>query len=73
MTNNPDDSTLDDDVPAADAAEQQRPVEPTIEDTGLDVELVNENAGREANPADVMDQAIIVPLPEDDRDVDTGD
>jgi len=27
---------------------------------------------RDANPSDVIDQAIIVPLPDDDRDVDTS-
>ena len=27
---------------------------------------------RDANPSDVIDQAIIVPLPDDDRDVDTA-
>ena len=26
---------------------------------------------RDANPSDVIDQAIIVPLPDDDRDTDT--
>jgi len=58
-----------DDVPAADAAEQLQPVDDSAENAGLDLEGVADLPQRDANPSDVIDQAIIVPLP-DDRDDD---
>ena len=62
-----DDTALADDIPAADAAEQH-----SAEDAGLDPREVANLLQRDANPSDVIDQAIIVPLPDDDRDdVDT--
>jgi hypothetical protein len=57
---------LADDVPAADAAEQHQPVDDSAEDAGLDPEHVANLLQRDANPSDVIDQAIIVPLPDDD-------
>ena len=72
MTNCPDDTALADDIPAADAAEQHQPADDSAEDAGLDPREVANLLQRDANPSDVIDQAIIVPLPDDDRDdVDT--
>ena len=67
------DTPLADDVPAADAAEQQQPAAPSTEDAGIDLRFVANLLQRDANPADVIDQAIIVPMPDDDRDVDSAD
>ena len=64
-----DDNLLADDVPAADVAEQRQPVDDSAEDAGLDPEHVANLRQLDANPSDVIDQAIIVPLP-DDRDAD---
>jgi hypothetical protein len=66
-----DDTPLADDVPVADAVEQHQPAELSAEDAGLDPDYVASLVQRDANPPDVIDQAIIVPLPDDDRDVDT--
>jgi hypothetical protein len=63
-----DDTPLADDVPAADAAEQRQPVEMRADDAGLDPHWVADLLQRDANRSDLIDQAIIVPLPDDDRD-----
>ena len=63
---------LADDVPAADAAEQQKPADDNTEDPGFDLRCVADLLQRDANPSDVIDQAIIVSIPDDDRDVDTS-
>jgi hypothetical protein len=65
-----DDTPLADDAPAADVAEQRQPVDVSAEDAGLDPELLADVLQRDANPSDVIDQAVIVPIPDDDRDVD---
>ena len=65
-----DDTPLVDEVPAADAAEQRQPVDVHAEDAGLDPRCVADLLQRDANPSDVIDQAIIVPLPDDDPDTD---
>jgi hypothetical protein len=65
-----DDTALADDIPAADAAEQHQPAHDSAEDAGLDSRCVADLLQRDANPSDVIDQAIIVPLPDDDRDTD---
>jgi hypothetical protein len=65
-----DDTPLADDVPAADAAEQRQPVDDSAENAGLDPEHVANVLQRDVNAPDVIDQAIIVPLPDDDRDAD---
>jgi MerR family transcriptional regulator, heat shock protein HspR len=70
MTNCPDDTPLADDVDAADAAEQHQPAADSAEDAGLDPRCVADLLKRDANPSDVIDQAIIVPLPDDDPDTD---
>jgi hypothetical protein len=67
-----DDIPLADDVPAADAVEQLQPADVSVEDAGLDTRYVANLSQRDANPADVIDQAIIVPIPDDDRDADTA-
>jgi hypothetical protein len=72
MTIYVDDTPLADDVPAADAAEQHQPVDDSAEDAGLDPRCVADLLQRYANPSDVIDQAIIVPLPDDDRDADAS-
>ena len=67
-----DDTALADDVPVADAAEQRQSADDNAEDAGLDQRCVADLLQRDANPSDVIDQAIIVPIPDDDRgDVDT--
>jgi hypothetical protein len=71
MTIGLDDIPLPDEVPAADAAEQLQPADVSDEDAGLDTHYAANLFQRDANPADVIDQAIIVPIPDDDRDVDT--
>ncbi len=67
-----DDIPLADDVPAADGAEQLQPADGSVEDAELDTRHLANVIQRDANPADVIDQAIIVPIPDDDRDVDTA-
>ena len=52
-------------APEADALEQRLVVDPE-DDTGLDTNYVGALTDRDANAADVIDQAIVVPLPEDD-------
>jgi len=65
-----DDNPLADDIPRADAVEQRQPADVSFEDAGLD--FVADLLQCDANPSDVIDQAIIVPLPDDERDVDTA-
>ena len=51
--------------------EQHQPADVSVEDAGLDPRHAANLIQRDANPADVIDQAI-VPIPDDDRDVDTA-
>ena len=71
MTINPDHGPLADDIPAADAVELQQPADVSVEDAGLDPGYVTNLLHCDANPSDVIDRAIIVPLPDDDRAIDT--
>jgi hypothetical protein len=64
MTNCPED------ISAADAAEQRQPAADSAEDAGLDPRCVADLLQRDANPSDVIDQAIIVPFPDDDSNTD---
>ena len=73
MTNYLDDISLADDVPTADAPEQRQSAEVSAEDAGLDTRYVANLTQRDANPADVIDQAIIVPILDDDRDANTAE
>jgi hypothetical protein len=66
------DNPLADDVPEADATEQRQPANVSVEDAGLDTGYLANLIQRDANPSDVIDQATIVPLPDDDRDLDTA-
>ena len=68
MTINFDINPMPDEAPVADAIEQHQPTDPSAEDTGLDPEHLTDLTQRDANPSDVIDQAITVPLPDDDRD-----
>ncbi|WP_375484019.1 hypothetical protein [uncultured Mycobacterium sp.] len=54
-----------DETPEADAIDQHRTVE-IGDEIQLDTDYVADIGDREANEADVIDQATIVPLPEDD-------
>jgi hypothetical protein len=64
------DIELRDDVPVPDAVEQQQRAGDTADEGDLDRQLLAEPLDHDANPADLVDQAIIVPLPDDDRDAD---
>ena len=55
------------DLPEADVAEQQTPVDSTAEPV-LDVDYLQDRSEAEADPADLAEQAVDVPVPEDDRD-----
>lgn len=56
-----------DEVPEADAVEQQQPADFPY-DTDLDTpDLTTTN--REANEADLIEQALEVPVPDDERDL----
>ncbi|KAA8963421.1 hypothetical protein [Mycobacterium sp.] len=52
-------------VPEADVADQRHAVD-SEDETGLDTSYVADIATREANPADLIDQAIVVPVPHED-------
>ncbi|KZS82767.1 hypothetical protein [Mycobacterium persicum] len=58
-----------DQIPEADAAEQHRTVD-FDDEAGLDTAYLSDAADREANEADVIDQAYIVPVSDDDADLD---
>ncbi len=58
-------TALPEDAPEADAMEQRLVVD-AEDDTGLDPNHVDALSEQDANPADVIDQAIVVPVPEDD-------
>ncbi|OMC15234.1 hypothetical protein [Mycobacterium colombiense] len=57
-----------DEAPEGDAVEQSRPID-FDDETGLDTDYVAAAGDREANEADVIEQAYIVPT-ENDRDDD---
>jgi hypothetical protein len=71
MTINPQDNLLAAEVPVADAVEQQQPDALDADDAGLDPEYVTDRLQTDANTVDVIDQAIAVPLPDDERDGDS--
>jgi hypothetical protein len=59
---------LPDETPEADLVEQLTPADTDVEDEGLDpTHLTN---ATDANEADLIDQAISVPLPADDYQID---
>ena len=70
MMINFDTNAMPDEVPVADAVEQHQPTDLSAEYAGLDPEHLTDLLQRDANPSDVIDQAITVPLPDDDRNGD---
>ncbi|OBF96266.1 hypothetical protein A5790_06200 [Mycobacterium sp. 852002-51152_SCH6134967] len=64
---NAEDVPLPEDKPEADVAEQQIPVDPTVDEAGLDPTHIANRSDAEANLADLIDQAISVPVPDDDH------
>ena len=66
---NAEDVPLTEDKPEADVAEQQIPVDPTLDEAGLDPTHIANRSDAEANLADLIDQAISVPLSDDDHPV----
>jgi hypothetical protein len=60
-----DNNARPDEAPEADAMEQRLEVAEE-DDTGLDIGDGDALSDREANPADVIEQSIVVPDPEDD-------
>jgi len=72
MMINSEDHPLAAEVPVADAVEQQQPDALDVDDAGLDAEYVADRLQIDANTVDVIDQAIAVPLPGDERGGDIG-
>ena len=66
---NAEDVPLTEDTPEADVAEQQIPVDLTVDEAGLDPTHIANRSDAEANLADLIDQAISVPLSDDDHPV----
>lgn len=58
-----------DDAPEADLAEQRIAADATDEEAGLDLDRLADIVEIDANPADVIDQAISIPLPADDYEI----
>ncbi|WP_234807418.1 hypothetical protein [Mycolicibacter senuensis] len=58
-----------DDIPEADRAEQSLAADAGDQDDGLDPAHLENIDELDANPADVIEQAISVPLPHDDYDI----
>jgi hypothetical protein len=70
MATDAEDHRLADDVPVADAVEQLQPAILDAEEVGLDPKHVEDRLQADADTFDVIDQAIAVPLPDDQREVD---
>jgi len=66
---NAEDVPLTEDKPEADVAEQQIPVDLTVDEAELDPTHIANRSDVEANLADLIDQAISVPLSDDDHPV----
>ena len=66
---NAEDVPITEDKPEADVAEQQIPVDPAVDEAGLDPTHIANRSDAEANLADLIDQAISVPLSDDDHPV----
>jgi hypothetical protein len=71
MMINSEDHPLAAEVPVADAVEQQQPGALDADDAGLDPDYVTNRLQTDANTVDVIDQAIAVPLPDDELDGDS--
>jgi hypothetical protein len=61
--------SLPEDGPEADVAEQQIPVD--VYDATLDTDYLEDRNDAEANPADLIDQAIEIPYADDDGPTDS--
>lgn len=59
------------DVPEADLAEQRIPVYGSDDAAGLNPDSLMNALDTEADLADLFDQAVCVPLPEDDYEIDS--
>ncbi|UVO13061.1 hypothetical protein NM962_02615 [Mycobacterium sp. SVM_VP21] len=66
---NPERLPATEDVPEADLAEQRIPTDAS-DDDALDLAALENATDTDANPADLIDQAISVPLPDDDYHTD---
>jgi hypothetical protein len=66
---NAEDVPLTEDKPEPDVAEQQIPLDVTVDEAGLDPTHIANRSDAEANLADLIDQAISVPLSDDDHPV----
>ncbi|MDT7761775.1 MAG: hypothetical protein QOC63_1195 [Mycobacterium sp.] len=66
---NAEDVPLAEDKPEADVAEQQIPVDLAVDEAGLDPTHIANRSDAEANLVDLIDQAISVPLSDDDHPV----
>ena len=71
MMINSEDGPLAAEVPVADVVELQRPGALDVDDAGLDPEYVADRLQTDANTVDVIDQAIVVPFPDDELDGDS--
>jgi hypothetical protein len=60
------DGSVPEDKPEADVAEQQVPAD-AVDAPALDIDYIEDRSEAEANPADIIDQAIDIPFSEDDR------
>ena len=60
-----------DDVPGADVAEQQIPIDADDDEEETDPSQLIDAGAMDADPADLIDQAISVPLPVDDYEFET--
>ena len=66
---NAEDVPLTENKPEADVAEQQIPIDRTADEAGLDPTHIANRSDAEADLADLVDQAITVPLADDDHPV----
>ena len=66
---NAEDVPITEDKPEADVAEQQIPADRTVDEAGLDPTDIADRSDAGANLADLIDQAIGVPLSDDDDPV----
>lgn len=67
---NPDGLEFTEAAPEADVAEQRVPVAPDEPDTWTDATRITEARDWDASEADLVEQALEVPLPDDEADFD---
>lgn len=67
----PGDPVFGEEAPEADVVEQQLPVDADADDEGgLDPARISASGNWDANEADLIEQSIAVPLPDDDPEFD---